>query len=183
LVYQLQKQEGDLIQGNTYKNFVNAIKSPATRVGYENSLRRYLNYLRLTKLDDLLIHASNPRYIESQVIDYIMSLRESGLAYSTIQFLITAIFTFYQINDITLNKKKVSRYLGECKRVAKDGAYTTEQIQVALQTADARMTNREILEMVLKHGLKEEHMRYKDRIVELFTNMKDRVRVEDLRVY
>jgi hypothetical protein len=82
----LQKQEGDLIQGNTYKNFVNAIKSPATRVGYENSLRRYLNHLRLTKLDDLLIHASNPRYIESQVIDYIMSLRErwSSILHHTI---------------------------------------------------------------------------------------------------
>jgi hypothetical protein len=68
-----------------------------------------------------------------------MSLRESGIAYATIQFLIAPIFTFYQLNDIVLNRKKVSRYMGEHKRVAKDGAITTEQIQTALQNADARM--------------------------------------------
>ena len=45
------------------------------------------------------------------------------------------------------------------------------------------LTNMETLEMVLQQGLKEEHMQYKDRIVELFTNIKDRVKVEDLRVY
>jgi hypothetical protein len=36
-------------------------------------------------------------------------------------------------------RKKVSRYLGENKRVVKDGAYTTLQIAAALQTADTRM--------------------------------------------
>jgi hypothetical protein len=45
------------------------------------------------------------------------------------------------------------------------------------------LTNRETLEMVLQQGLKEEHMKYKDMIVELFTNIKDRIKVEDLRVY
>jgi len=45
------------------------------------------------------------------------------------------------------------------------------------------LTNRETLEMVLQQGLKEEHMHYKDRIVKLFTNMKDRIKVEDLTVY
>jgi hypothetical protein len=45
------------------------------------------------------------------------------------------------------------------------------------------LTSRETLEMVLQQGLKEEHMQYKDRIVELFTNMKNRIKVEDLRVY
>jgi hypothetical protein len=45
------------------------------------------------------------------------------------------------------------------------------------------LTNRETLEMALQQGLKEEHMQYKDRIVKLFTNIKDRIKVEDLRVY
>ena len=45
------------------------------------------------------------------------------------------------------------------------------------------LTNKETLEKVLHQGLKEEHMRYKDRIVELFTNMKDRIKAEDLTVY
>jgi len=45
------------------------------------------------------------------------------------------------------------------------------------------LTYRETLEIVLQQGLKEEHMQYKDRILELFTNLKDRIKVEDLRVY
>jgi integrase len=118
---------------------MNAIKSPATKKGYENSIRRYLNHIKKSQLDDLLIDRDNPRHIESQLIDYIMSLRNQGVAYSTIKFLIAPIFTFYSLNDVYPNRKKVSRYLGEYKRKVKDGTYTTEQIQAALQTADARM--------------------------------------------
>jgi hypothetical protein len=44
------------------------------------------------------------------------------------------------------------------------------------------LTNRETLEIVLRQGLMEEHMQYKDKIMELFTNMKDRIKVEDLTV-
>ena len=45
------------------------------------------------------------------------------------------------------------------------------------------LTNKEILEKVLQRGLKEEHIQYKDRIMELLTNLKDRIKVEDLTVY
>jgi hypothetical protein len=45
------------------------------------------------------------------------------------------------------------------------------------------LTDKDALEKVLQQGLKEEHMQYKDRIVGLFMNMKDRIKVEDLRVY
>jgi hypothetical protein len=47
--------------------------------------------------------------------------------------------TFYSLNDIVLNRKKISRYFGEYKRVVKDHAYTAEEINKALQTADQRM--------------------------------------------
>jgi hypothetical protein len=72
-----------------------------------------MNHLKLKSADDLLLHSSNPRLIESQIVDYIMVLRNDGLFYSTIQFLIAPIFTFYQLNDVILNRKKVSRYLDE----------------------------------------------------------------------
>ena len=128
------------LQGiRSYDDFMNAIRSPATKKGYDNSIRRYLNHVKKSQLEELLVHKDNPRHIESQLIDYIMSLRNSGVAYSTIKFLIAPIFTFYSLNDVYPNRKKISRYLGEYKRVVKDKAYSTEQIQQALQNADQRM--------------------------------------------
>jgi integrase len=135
---QNQNQNQLPFHGTSYHNFINAIKSPATKAGYETSLKRYLNHIKKTGIDDLLVN-TEPRYIESQIIDYIMSLRDKGVSYATMLFLITPIFTFYQLNDVILNRKKVSRYLGEFKRVVKDAAYTTEQIQMALQNADSRI--------------------------------------------
>jgi integrase len=123
----------------SYLNFINAIRSPATQVGYRNSLRRYMKRLKIANTDDLLIHQSDPKKIQSQIIDYIMSLRNDGISYSTIKFLVAPVFTFYQLNDVLINRKRVMRYLGEYRKVVKDKAYTTEQIQQALQNADQRM--------------------------------------------
>lgn len=132
-------QAPPILQGTSYQNFINAIKSDATKEGYRHSLRRYLNHLKLKEVDGLLLHATSPKHIEAQIIDYIMSLRNTNVAYATIQFLIAPIFTYYQLNDVVLNRKKVSRYLGEHKRIVRDQAYSTEQIQTALQNADQRM--------------------------------------------
>jgi hypothetical protein len=45
------------------------------------------------------------------------------------------------------------------------------------------LADKEALEMVLQPGLKEEHQQHKDRIVSFFMDVKDRMKVEDLRVY
>ena len=112
------------LEGTSYDNFVNAIRSPATKRVYVNSLKRYTNHLKLTSIDSLL--EIKPKVIESQLIDYIMSLRNDGIGYSTMKYLVTAIFTFYQLNDAVLNRKKINRYFGEYKRVVKDQAYSLE---------------------------------------------------------
>jgi hypothetical protein len=112
-------------------NFVNAIRSPATRKVYEQSLRRYMNHLKIASVDSLL-ESTQPKLIESQLIDYVMYLRNDGIAYATIQSLIAPLFTFYQLNDVVLNRKKVQRYLGEYRRVVRDKVYTNEQLLTAL---------------------------------------------------
>jgi hypothetical protein len=67
--------------------------------------------------------------------------------------------------------------------LAKAQEDSVHRIGSAAADAYHTLTNREMLEIVLQQGLKEEHMQYKDRILELFTNLKDRIKVEDLRVY
>jgi hypothetical protein len=69
----------------SYLNFVNAIRSEATKRGYLISLGRFMIHVNAQNTDELLKNQSSPRLIESQIIDYIMSLRNSGVAYSTIK--------------------------------------------------------------------------------------------------
>jgi integrase len=135
---QPQRASQIILQGKGYDSFINAIKSPKTKIAYAQSLRRYLNNRKLTEVDNLLLE-QNPRVIESQIIDYVMTLRSEGIAYATICFLVTPVLTFYQLNNVILNRRKVSRYFGEYKKVVKDRAYTADEIYKALQTADLRM--------------------------------------------
>jgi hypothetical protein len=45
------------------------------------------------------------------------------------------------------------------------------------------LTDKETLEKVLQQGLKEEHKQYKDYVVEFFMNIKETIKLEDLRFY
>jgi hypothetical protein len=128
-----------ILRGTSYTKFIDGIPADASKVGYSNSLKRYLNFLKLKEVDDLLIHEQSPRVIESQIIDYVRSLKNDNVAYNTIKFYIAPIFTYYQLNDIVLNRKKVSRYMGEFKRIVRDEAYSSEMIFTALQNVDHRM--------------------------------------------
>lgn len=42
------------------------------------------------------------------------------------------------------------------------------------------LTDRETLDAILQQGLDEEHQKYKDKIVEFFMSIKDKVRIDDL---
>jgi integrase len=97
-----------------------------------------MKHLKITDTDELL-KTNVPKVIESHLVDYIISLRKDGVSYAFMKHAVAPIFTFYQLKDILLNRKKIARYFGECKRITKDKAYNTEQIQQALATADHRM--------------------------------------------
>ena len=86
-----------------------------------------MKHLRIIEADQLL-ETHNPKIIEAKLVDYIMSLRNDGLSYATMKHMLAPILTFYQINDVLLNRKKISRYFGECKRVVRDKAYTIETL-------------------------------------------------------
>ena len=122
------------------------IKSEATKTGYDNSIKRYIGYRKLSN-PDMLLSEQNPRVIENQIIGYVRSMRNSNLAYASIVFNVSPIITFYNLNNITLNKKKISRYYGEHIRVVKDRGYSTEEIATILQTADIRIAKEGIQEI------------------------------------
>lgn len=47
--------------------------------------------------------------------------------------------TFYEINDVILNKKKIRKFIPEYKKVKRDRGHTREEIHKLLDIADERM--------------------------------------------
>lgn len=69
--------------------------------------------------------------IETQVIDYLLSLKSNNLS---------TIIHFYTINDILLNQKKISKFVNtDHRRQFKNTGYTTEQIHKLLDMSDERL--------------------------------------------
>lgn len=93
---QTQKEE------EVHFNFINSIKSQVTKKVYEYHIRSFMKFCNVTKLSDLLAIID----LQKQIIKYLMSLRERGLAFNTLSINLKAIYHFYEMNDVILNSKK-----------------------------------------------------------------------------
>ena len=93
-----------------------------------------MNHLKISNPDELLIHLENPKIIQEQIIEYLIQLKNPphSLRYATRSQYLVAIMTFYDLNEVALNKKKIYRYLGEEERPIKNRGYTTEEISKML---------------------------------------------------
>jgi integrase len=75
---------------------------------------------------------------QNQIITYLMSLREKKLSYNSISTRLNAIYHFYDMNDISLNKKKIKMFKGEYTKKVVDRAYTDKDIKKILDVSDLR---------------------------------------------
>ncbi len=127
--------------GNSYRIFIEGLKSPVTKAAYTYALQKYMNYLNIANPDDLLRYQDNPKFIQNQVIEYLISLKNPpvSIRYATRSQYLAAIMTYYYLNDVTLNKKKINRYLGEEERPIENRGYSTEEISKMLEVCDERV--------------------------------------------
>ena len=63
------------LPGNSYRIFIEGLKSPVTKAAYSYALQKYMNYLKITNPDDLLIHQGNPKIIQDQIVEYMIQLK------------------------------------------------------------------------------------------------------------
>jgi integrase len=127
------------IGGQSYRNFIEAVHSPFTRYVYKNSLMLYMKYRKVENCDQLL--EGDPRTLQQQIIDYIISLREQNkLNATTISSRVSPVKKFYETNDIELKWKRIKSYIGrgKSKKYKKDRPYTHLEIQKMLEKADQR---------------------------------------------
>ena len=101
--------------GDSYRIFIEDLKSPVTKAAYSFALQKYINHSKVSNPDDLLTNQDSPKIIQNQIIQYLIELKNPphSLRYATRSQYLTAIITFYDLNEVPLNKKKIYRYLGE----------------------------------------------------------------------
>jgi integrase len=99
----------------SYKAFIEAIKTDATRRDYLKGLKYFMEFCKFTPGDyDALLQNNDSKIIQSR------------------KMYIAAIKKFYVQNDILLNWDKINSYKPERCRVVEDAAYTRDQIQKML---------------------------------------------------
>jgi integrase len=138
---QLAEEESLLLSKQAYRNFVNSINSQATKRTYVFALQKFMQFLNLKDIEQLINnYKDQTKLIESQIIDFIVTLKNPpfNLSFATRSTYMAAICTFYVMNDIILNRKKIGKYLGEQVRAKKDRAYTIEEIRRLLEVCDER---------------------------------------------
>jgi hypothetical protein len=93
--------------------FLNSLKAIETNKVYPIYFAKYVEYLDTLaqknanlKQEDLqiLFCGNDPRTTELTVIDFIVSLKEKGMSFSGVKNYVTAIMSFYKINDRTSGK-------------------------------------------------------------------------------
>jgi integrase len=127
-------QEGSREEEEVYFNFINSIKSDVTKHIYEYNIKLFMKFCNIENFYDLSI-MPNP---QNQIVKHLMSLRERELSSNSICTRLNAIYHFYDMNDIPLNKKKINMFKGEYSRKVVDRAYDHEEIKKILDVSDLR---------------------------------------------
>jgi integrase len=129
------------LPGNSYRIFIEGLRSSVTKAAYSYALQKYMIHLGINNPEDLLTHLDNPKIIQNQIIDYLILLKNPphSLRYATRSQYLAAIMTFYDLNEVVLNKKKIYRYLGEEERPIENRSYTTDEIRRMLEVSDERV--------------------------------------------
>jgi integrase len=82
---------------------------------------------------------TEPKLVESQLIDFIIKMKMQGKTFYAISNYVTALISYYKINDVMLNTKRITHFMPERRRTRKDRGYTHEEVGKMLEIADERM--------------------------------------------
>jgi integrase len=127
-------------QTQEYLVFANSIKAKDTLNTYNVALKHYMRFYGISDIITLL--RQDNKVLESNIIKYILDMRQRipPISHSLRCIRLAALKHFLVMNDVVLNWKKISLYLGEKTKVVKDRAYTTDEIASLLKSCtDERM--------------------------------------------
>ena len=157
--YQLTRKPVDrsILAGESIVLFRAAIRNEATRDPYERRLIAFLNRIEMDP-DSFVDLARKKRGVaEKKVISYIIEqtqrAEEGHITESTIRNPLKAIKLLLEMNDVSLNWKKLRRLLPPARGYALDRIPTIDEIRDILDAADSR--GKALTLILLTSGLRE----------------------------
>ena len=152
---QKTNQISSINSNHYYKNFINSCKSEATKHDYRKGLSYFMNYLKIEPKDDhaKLIDGRDAKIIQADMIEWITHLKDTDKkSPATINLYTAAVRHFFEMNDITLNNRRINAFKPEFHNVVEDQPYSREQIRLLLDKADQR--NRAIILLLSSSGMR-----------------------------
>ena len=89
-----------------------SIKAKETFATYDHKLRAYMKYMEVGEDQySQLTEGKDTRIIEADLVGFIISLKKKNYSLASQQLYLSALIHFYNINDIMLNRKKISKFM------------------------------------------------------------------------
>jgi integrase len=119
-----------------FKIWIGTVNSNTQRT-YTENMGYFVNWSQSTKhpigiINELVNH---PKKILNEILeDYLVELKERGLARNTVKLYMAGIESFLTFHDVSYSAKKIKRLLPPRQKLAGKNAYKLEQIQVMLDS-------------------------------------------------
>lgn len=137
---------------DAYKNFINSLDSEYSRRSYRRSFPQFMRFCKVDSYEAML-QIQPIKKLEGLIRDYFIHLREDRkLAPASIAAYSAAIAHFYEMNDITINWKKLKKFKGKLRSVVEDVPYTRQQIKTLIDNTTLR--DRCMILMMASAGLR-----------------------------
>ena len=129
-----------------YQTFLDSLtNSPETKTKYKYEFNMYLDWLKVKDPDRLItpVLLDSPaeiRKVEDSLIKYLKYLNQvKKLSYNTTNVRMAAIFHFYTINRVHIDRKYISKFKPAHRKIRKgDLSYTHDQINTLVDKANTR---------------------------------------------
>jgi integrase len=157
-----QTVDRSILQGECVELFRAAIKSASTRDPYERRLINFLKYVKLSPDEFVTLSRNQPSSVEKKVIAFIGAqkarVEKKEITGATISNFLKAVRLLLEMNDVSLNWKRVRRTLPRSRRYAIDRVPTIEEIIEILDACDQR--GKALTLLFLSSGVREGAIEY-----------------------
>lgn len=135
----------------SYHNFIDSIDSKWTKRIYHSALVYFLRFTKCNNSDQLLQIPTQK--LSGLIRDYITYLRyEKKLSPASVATYTTGLTHFFDMNDVSLNWKKLKKFKAKFRTITEDRPYTRKEIGKLITNASLR--NKAMILLMASSGMR-----------------------------